>query len=133
MGGAKKTVTARVREAPDVTSVSADEETRILGKRRSLKLTFANLSNSDTLMTVNQLFKTGKFYNQPVDSIPPGKKQTIFVMNTEGLHLAGVSGGVSMVVKSKVNCSKNIFLYKIKCQYRNDIVVCALQLFTLPR
>ena len=102
MVGTKKVVTALVREAPDVSSISAAEEATILGKRRSLKLTFANLSKSDTLSTVNEFFKTGKFYNQPVDSIPPGHKQTVFVMNTEGLHLAGVSGGLSMKVKSKV-------------------------------
>ena len=40
------------------------------------------------------MFKTGKFFNHPVDNIGPNQKQTIFVMNTDGLHLAGVSGGV---------------------------------------
>ena len=102
MGGGKKTVTSLVRDLPDVSSVSEAEEQTILKKRRSLKITFANLSKSETLSCENFLFKTGKFYNQPVDDIRPGQKQTIYVMNTEGLHLAGVSGGMSIKVKSKV-------------------------------
>lgn len=103
MGGTKKTVTALIRDADDVSSISTSEENIIMAKRRSLKLTFANLSKSDTLSCVNEFFKTGKLYNQPVDSIPPGHKQTIYVMNSEGLHLAGVSGGLSMGIKSKVS------------------------------
>ena len=82
--------------------LKSDFYTKFLAKRRSLKLSFVNLSKNDTICCTNQFFKTGKFYNQPVDTVPPGHKQTIFVMNTEGLHLAGVSGGVAMVVNTKV-------------------------------
>ena len=39
------------------------------------------------------MFKTGKFYNQIVCNIKPGEKFTSLVVNTEGLHLAGISGG----------------------------------------
>merc|ERR1712193_419968 len=42
------------------------------------------------------MFKTGKFFNHPVSTINPGERQTIFVQNTEGFHMAGVSGGVTM-------------------------------------
>lgn len=43
------------------------------------------------------MFKTGKFYNQIVCDIKPGQKFTSLVVNTEGLHLAGISGGRSFV------------------------------------
>ena len=95
----------------------SDFYTDFLAKRRSLKLSFVNLSKNDTICCTNQFFKTGKFYNQPVDTVPPGHKQTIFVMNTEGLHLAGVSGGVAMVVNTKVKIlklSRRIFMPEIK-------------------
>ena len=50
----------------------------------------------------NTLFKTGKFDNEPNDVIQPGQKQTVFVRNSGGPKLAGVSAGVAMVVINQV-------------------------------
>ena len=61
-----------------------------MGKRRSLKLTFTNLSKSTKISFHLDMFKTGKFFNHPVNTIGHGEKMTILVMNTEGFHMAGV-------------------------------------------
>jgi len=58
--------------------VSEAEERAVLAKRRSLKLTFANLSKSTKISFYNEMFKTGKFFNQPVSTIGPGQKQDWF-------------------------------------------------------
>ena len=47
------------------------------------------------------MFKTGKFYNQIVCNIKPGEKFTSLVVNTEGLHLAGISGGKELIYVSE--------------------------------
>ena len=91
------------------------------------------------------MFKTGKFFNQPVSNIGPGQKQdwfsflkgkgknifhtkqsvlkihekTVFVMNTEGLHLAGVSGGVSLELKSDHRNTEYLI-----CTFSNPLVGC---------
>ena len=74
----------------------------VMGKRRSLKLTFTNLSKSTKINYHRDMFKTGKFFNHPVNTINHGEKMTILVMNTEGLHLAGVSGGMTLELKSGI-------------------------------
>ena len=74
----------------------------VLAKRRALKLTFANLSKDNLMCCTNTLFKTGKFDNEPNDVIQPGQKQTVFVRNSGGPKLAGVSAGVAMVVINQV-------------------------------
>ena len=88
--------------------VTEADEKMVMGKRRSLKLTFTNLSKSTTINYHRDMFKTGKFFNHPVNAINHGEKMTILVMNTEGLHLAGVSGGMTLELKS----GKWIFIVK---------------------
>ena len=75
-----KTVVQQVRELPDLTTnISEAKENEIMKKRRPLKITIAILSAKDTLSVKNDWFKTGKFFNHPVDTISPGQKLTFFV------------------------------------------------------
>ena len=54
------------------------------------------------------MFKTGKFYNQIVCDIKPGQKFTSLVVNTDGLHLAGISGGKEFLICSKGSLWPNL-------------------------
>ena len=86
----KPTVTELVQSAKELSTFSEAEERMVMAKRRPLKLTFTNLSKSTRINYHQDMFKTGKFFNHPVNTINNGEKMTILVMNTEGLHLAGV-------------------------------------------
>ena len=77
-------------------------------------------------MIIDNVFKTGKYYNQPVDSIKPDQKQTVYVMNTEGFHLSGVSGGVSIAVKSKVTTNSYVF-FEVRSFSKNVFLVIFLK------
>ena len=44
-----------------------------------MKITIANLSKSDQICVTNWFFSKGRAHNQPVDTIPPGHKQIIYV------------------------------------------------------
>ncbi|CBY18076.1 unnamed protein product [Oikopleura dioica] len=115
-----KTVVQQVRELPDLTTnISEAKENEIMKKRRPLKLTIANLSAKDTLCVKNDWFKTGKFFNHPVDTISPGQKLTFYCVNTDGFHLAGLSGGVAVEVKSKKRRDEYLI-----CTFSNPLVGC---------
>ncbi|CAG5113054.1 Oidioi.mRNA.OKI2018_I69.chr2.g7203.t2.cds [Oikopleura dioica] len=115
-----KTVVQQVRELPDLTTnISEAKENEIMRKRRPLKLTIANLSAKDTLSVKNEWFKTGKFFNHPVDTIAPGQKLTFYCVNTDGFHLAGLSGGVAVEVKSKKRRDEYLI-----CTFFNPLVGC---------
>merc|ERR1711935_1300737 len=95
----KPTVTELVQNAKELSSFTEADERTVMGKRRSLKLTFTNLSKSTKINFHLDMFKTGKFFNHPVNTIGHGEKMTILAMNTEGFHTAGVSGGVTLELK----------------------------------
>lgn len=104
---AKQFLKLSVRDATEVSIISDEEVETVMNRRRPLKLTFANLSKSDLICCMNKYLNRGKMYNQPVASIPPGHKQTIYVSNSDGLikrrgGLGGVGGGMLFVIKSKV-------------------------------
>ena len=107
---ALKTICCHRSEIPILNKISSNDESGIMARRRPLKLTFVNLSKSDRLCCTRTYFKVGQCYNHPVDSIPPGHKQTVYVTNRDGISrravnpggLGGVSGGLAFSIKSKV-------------------------------
>merc|ERR1712150_291766 len=115
----KPTVTELVQSAKELSTFTEAEERAVMAKRRPLKLTFTNLSKSTRINYHQDMFKTGKFFNHPVNTINHGEKMTILVMNTEGLHLAGVSGGLTLELKSEHRQTE----YSV-CTFSNPLVGC---------
>jgi len=122
-------VTRSIKNCKGLSRIPKAEEEQIMATKRgrALKITIANLSKSDQICVTNWFFSKGKAHNQPVDTIPPGHKQIIYVHSRHGplgKPIGGVSGGFAVFINAK-----NMPDCYLLCSFSNPWIGCIKVLF----